>query len=72
MRGMFYGSSFNQPIGAWDTSRITDMSEMFALSSFNQPIGGWDTSQVTTMSAMFDGTRSTVCSASGTPPASPT
>ena len=38
--------AFNQPIGDWDTSKVTDMRSMFKLaSSFNQPIGNWDTSQ---------------------------
>ena len=45
-----FGSAFNQNISGWNTSKVTDMTEMFAgTTSFNQPIGGWDTSNVTNM-----------------------
>ncbi|KAH8053536.1 hypothetical protein JL722_9378 [Aureococcus anophagefferens] len=52
-------------ISAWDTSKVTDMSELFCgaswacthyntnAQSFNQDISGWDTSSVTDMSNMF-------------------
>ena len=41
-------------ISGWDTSSVTNMSNMFAgCTGFNQPIGTWDTSNVTTMSEMF-------------------
>ncbi|MBK7650244.1 MAG: BspA family leucine-rich repeat surface protein [Flammeovirgaceae bacterium] len=45
---------FNQNIGSWDVSNVTDMEGMFiGASSFNQNIGGWDVSNVTNMSAIF-------------------
>ena len=47
-------TSFNQPIGAWDTHNVTNMYGMFAYArSFNQPIGAWNTHNVTTMKGMF-------------------
>jgi surface protein len=50
----YYAASFNQPIGGWNTIRVTDMYAMFALAeSFNQPIGEWDTSQVENIGVMF-------------------
>ena len=52
---MFYNSTFNQNIGSWNVSSVTDMSNMFrgTTSAFNQDIGSWNTSSVTTMNAMF-------------------
>ena len=46
-------SSFNSPIASWDTSKVTNMLDMFRSSTFNQPIGAWNTSNVTVMTTMF-------------------
>jgi surface protein len=50
---VIYINPFNQPIGNWDVSQVTDMSNMFFSSAFNQPIANWDVSKVTNMSGMF-------------------
>ena len=40
---------------AWDTSKVTTMTNMFYLARpFNEDIGKWDTSKVTDMSGMFE------------------
>ena len=55
MSGMFRNSKFNQPIGNWDTTNVTDMNNMFnSAVQFNQPIGNWDTTNVTDMNNMFN------------------
>ena len=41
-------------ISNWDTSRVTDMRNMFwDAGSFNQPLNNWDVSNVTDMTHMF-------------------
>jgi len=58
MNSMFQStSSFNQPIGNWNTIAVWSMSNMFSSSTgFNQNIGSWNVSNVTNLS-FFMGTK---------------
>ena len=48
------GSPSTPHISLWDTSLITDMSNLFeSQANFNDDISGWDTSNVTNMYQMF-------------------
>jgi surface protein len=57
MFGMLYDCrAFNQPIGDWDTSSVTDMEWFLTCEdtgSFNQDISGWDVHLVEDMGALL-------------------
>ena len=60
MSNMFYNCNapdFNQAIGNWDVSNVTNMNRMFntecGLYTFDQDLSFWDVSNVTDMSGMF-------------------
>ena len=48
MTQMFYNADrFNQPIGNWDVSNVTNMASMFEWAiSFNQDISQWNVKKV--------------------------
>jgi len=49
-------TSFNQDIGNWNVSSVTNMAHMFdRTTSFNQNIGNWSVSKVINMWDMFFG-----------------
>ena len=46
--------NFNQPLGGWNVSNVTNMGAMFlGATSFDQPMGNWNTHKVTSMGRMF-------------------
>ncbi len=55
IRRMFENTVFNQPIGSWDVSKVTDIERMFIDNAvFNQNISGWDVSSVSNMIRTFE------------------
>ena len=55
MNTMFQlAQAFNQDIGDWDVTAVTDMGNMFAGAyDFNQDIGDWDVAKVKSMDNML-------------------
>jgi surface protein len=53
-KAFFSQTAFNQDIGSWDVSNVTNMVSMFQNArTFNQNIRSWDTSNVTDFTDMF-------------------
>ena len=54
MNRMFCETNFNNPLNAWNVSKVTNMSEMFAnAKDFNGDISNWNVLNVTNMIKMF-------------------
>lgn len=52
----FDANSFNQPIGVWDMTRVTNVSYMFSLNpAFDQDIGAWNIINCTNFSNFMTG-----------------
>ena len=58
MNGKFTGPSnaeFNDDISTWDTSNVTNMTDMFnGTGAFSQNISAWDTGMVTDINNISD------------------
>lgn len=54
MQRMFRrATAFNQPLGKWNMSSVTDMYGMLSIGFFNHDISSWDVSRVTDMDGVF-------------------
>lgn len=53
MTRMFYDNKpFNQPLGSWNVSKVTSMSQMFPYAAFDHDISTWNIASVTTLYQM--------------------
>jgi lipoprotein len=50
MNGLFFNSSFNQPLNNWNVSNVKYMDSIFSFAyEFNQDINNWNVSNVENM-----------------------